>query len=221
MRSVSSALSWMKNHKEGRSGMCLWTCQEAYGAPHVYPSAAVAWGHAAHKHRDDKPPRGAAVYWTGGSHGYGHIALSLGQDHIVSTDLPNWGRIGVVSLHTPRTSWGVKYAGWTPTIGGLMIPDVGSHAHSGKKDVFVHKLKFGQRHSDSVKALQVQLNKRLKLNASHHHLRVDGHYDSHTDYRVRQWQKKIGDKPDRQHRSSIGPRQARKMFGKKNYTLHK
>lgn len=218
MRTAAQAIKWMSNHHEGRAGMCLWTVQEAYQGPHAHPNAANAWHAESGKHHGDSPPRGGIVWWTGGSHGYGHIAIALGDDMILSTDLPRWGSIGRVHLHTPRTSWGLHYAGWSDHLDNIPIHGIGGH-HEKRKDIYVSKLRYGQRHSDSVKALQHRLNQILKLNETHHHLQVDGNYSAHTDYRVREWQRKIGDKPDKEHRSSLGPKQAAKMFGKK-YRIH-
>ena len=60
-------------------GMCLQVCRTWAGIPARYPDAATAWRNTNDRHRDRRPPRGAAVYWTGGSRGFGHIAISLGQ----------------------------------------------------------------------------------------------------------------------------------------------
>lgn len=223
LRSINDAIRWMSNHKEERGGWCLHLCQASYNAPHVHPDAISAWRAAPHKHHDDRPPRGAVVYWASSSHGsgHGHVAISLGDDHIVSTDLPRWGSIGVVPLSTPRHAWGDIYQGWTPTISGLVIPGVGSHAHSGRKDVYLNKLHYTVRNSDSVRRLQIQLNKRLKLNQSHHHLKVDGHYGPAVDHYVRVHQRKMGIKVDPEHRSYVGIKQARRLFGSKKFRIHR
>lgn len=103
-------------------GMCLWTCQEWYESPHAYPDASTQWREAEHKHTDDDPPAGAPVFWTGGGHGYGHIAVSLGGSRIRSTDCTSNGDVSDCDLSWPRTHWGLTYAGWTEDIGGVDLP---------------------------------------------------------------------------------------------------
>lgn len=85
----------------------------------------------------------------------------------------------------------------------------------GGKHVYVSKLKYGQRSSDSVKHLQrrlAELGHRIPDGAT-------GNYFSQTDDAVRAWQRKIGDRVDPKGRSSIGPRQAKVLFGS-GYTIH-
>lgn len=219
MRSASGAIKYMSTHKEARSGWCLSTVQSAFDASHLYPNAASAWHSQTGKHHGDKPPRGGVVYWTGGSHGYGHIAIALGDDMILSTDLPNWGSIGRVHLHTPRTSWGLHYVGWTDHMNGVPIQGLGHHGT--RPDVYVSKLHYGQRHSRSVKELQKRLNKVLHLEQSHSKLHVDGHYSAHTDHAVIRWKKRKGyTRGTTPHRSFIGPKQAKRLFPSKKYDLH-
>lgn len=222
MRNAAGAIKWMNAHREGRAGWCLWTVQEAYAAPHVTPDAAAAWRVSAHKHHDDRPPRGALVYWTGGSAGHGHVAIALGDDMILSTDLPRWGSIGHTHLSTPRLKWGLHYAGWTPTAGGRPISGIGAHHAAHTRDVYVSKLHYTQVHSQSVKWLQLRLNKVMHLSRNQHRpIKIDGHYGAYTDHEVRAWQASIGDRPDHEHRSSVGPRQAAKLFPRKRYQVHK
>jgi hypothetical protein len=104
-------------------GMCLQQSRQWAGIPARYPDAATAWRNANDKHRDKNPPRGAAVYWTGGSRGFGHIAISMGKKRVRSTDANGWGRvatrpIGWFSRHWPS----LKYAGWSWDINEVTIP---------------------------------------------------------------------------------------------------
>lgn len=82
---------------------------------------------AAHRHTDRKPPRGTPVAWSGGSHGNGHRAISLGPDkagvyHIRSTDAGGPGVVATVPLDWPERTWGLKWLGWSDTIDGQPIP---------------------------------------------------------------------------------------------------
>lgn len=51
-------------------------------------------------------PAGTIAYWSGGSHGYGHAAITSGGGNIVSTDAPTWGQIGEVHIDWIARYWG-------------------------------------------------------------------------------------------------------------------
>jgi hypothetical protein len=106
-------------------GYCLaWSRQQA-DIPARYPDAATAWRHATEKRRGGQnPPPGAAVYWTGGSSGYGHIAISVGGGRVRSSDAGGAGRVATVPLSWISREWGLRYAGWADSINGYEIPGV-------------------------------------------------------------------------------------------------
>jgi hypothetical protein len=106
-------------------GRCLEWSREQAGIPSRYSDAATAWEHATGRRpRDLDPPRGAAVYWTGGSRGYGHIAISLGNHQVRSTDAAGAGQVATVSIHDITEEWHLEYAGWSNSINGYTIPGV-------------------------------------------------------------------------------------------------
>lgn len=107
-------------------GYCLeWSRQQA-DIPARYPDAATAWTHATGKRRGDRtPPAGAAVYWTGGSQGYGHVAISVGGGKVRSSDAGGAGRVSTVPVKWITREWGLKYAGWADSINGYTIRGVG------------------------------------------------------------------------------------------------
>lgn len=74
------------------------------------------------RHSDRNPPRGVPVSYVGGSHDFGHRAISLGNGKIRSTDAGGSGRVATVDLDWPEKVWGLKYVGWSETIDGLAIP---------------------------------------------------------------------------------------------------
>jgi hypothetical protein len=88
-----------------------------------YPDASTAWRNTNDRHPGDKTdvPRGAAVYWTGGSSGFGHIALSLGNGMVRSTDAGGSGRIATVAIDWVQQHWGLPYAGWAWDINEVTI----------------------------------------------------------------------------------------------------
>lgn len=117
-------------------GTCqLWT-REKFNAPsagdvdHDKDSDAVDGWESEPKsarHADRKPPLGTPCAWSGGSHGNGHRAISLGPDargiyHIRSTDAGGEGHVATVPLDFPETTWGLHWLGWSDTIDGFLIP---------------------------------------------------------------------------------------------------
>jgi hypothetical protein len=104
-------------------GMCLMQSRLWAGIPMKYPDAATAWRNVDHKHRDRRPPRGAAVYWVGGSRGFGHIAISVGGGKVRSTDAAGTGRVATRTLGWFDRHWpSLKYAGWAWDINEQTIP---------------------------------------------------------------------------------------------------
>lgn len=77
---------------------------------------------AGKRHPSRKPPRGVPVAYSGGSQGYGHRAISLGNGMIRSTDAGGSGKVATVALDWPEKHWGLKYLGWSDTIDGILIP---------------------------------------------------------------------------------------------------
>lgn len=101
------------NDRSNTPGMCLQQSRQWAGISARYSDASTAWRNTNNRHPGDRnPPRGAAVYWTGGSHGYGHIAISLGGGKVRSTDAGGRGRVATVSLGWVERNWGLRYAGW-------------------------------------------------------------------------------------------------------------
>lgn len=116
-------------------GMCLQWSRERAAIASKYPDAATAWKNARNRHPGDRnPPRGAMVYWTGGSKGYGHIAVSLGGGKIRSSDSGGSGVPATVGIDWPTQHWGMPYAGWADNVNSVTIPGVGSGGSSGEDD---------------------------------------------------------------------------------------
>ena len=66
------------------------------------------------------------MYWTGGSSGYGHIAISLGNGKVRSSDAGGSGSVATVPLGSIARDWHLDYAGWADSINGYTIPGVAS-----------------------------------------------------------------------------------------------
>lgn len=79
------------------------------------------------RHPEDRtPPRGVPVAFSGGSHGLGHRAISLGGGRIRSTDMNGDhyapGHVGTTTILAIERAMGQDYTGWSDTITGQKIP---------------------------------------------------------------------------------------------------
>lgn len=118
-------------------GYCLQWSRQRADIPALFPDAATAWRNAFHRHKGDRdPPRGAMVYWLGGTHGYGHIAVSLGGGKVLirSTDAGGAGQVATVDLAWVEEHWGLPYAGWADNVNDVAIPGVGDEMNESDWD---------------------------------------------------------------------------------------
>jgi hypothetical protein len=105
------------------AGMCLQQSRTWAGIGPRYPDASTAWRNVNDKHRDANPPRGAFVFWTGGSSGHGHIAVSLGHKRIRSTDAGGSGRVATRPIGWFSRNWrSLRYAGWAWDVNEVTVP---------------------------------------------------------------------------------------------------
>jgi len=126
VRDAEQVATLAEHASENPAGYCLVWSRELADIPARYGSAAAAWRAAHRRHRGDRtPPRGAMCFWTGGSHGYGHIAPSLGKGVIRSSDAGGQGRPATVPLGWVEEHWGLTYEGWTDNVNDIQIPGVG------------------------------------------------------------------------------------------------
>lgn len=196
------ALAAMRAMGSVQVGMCLSICQEAWQSGHAFPDAVAQW-QGTTQHRDRSIPVGAPVFYSGGNHG--HVALYAGNGQIVSSDAPGNGSVGTVPLDWPTQRWGHTFTGWGGTLAGHALP-LGGPAQQGVAPVgvtvYLAKLRYGQTGSDSVMELQRRLGG----------LPVTGNYLDQTDSVVRSWQASIRDLVDPPRHSSLGPRQAARLW---------
>lgn len=103
-------------------GMCQDFVRSTLGAPYGAPTAIAAWNQDRLKHPGDPaPPPRTPVYWSGGSKGYGHAAVSVGGGWIYTTDYPTPGRIGLTTIAKLTQAWGEHYLGWAGDLNGKVI----------------------------------------------------------------------------------------------------
>jgi hypothetical protein len=111
------------NDRVNTPGMCQQQVRLWCGIPARYPDAITAWRNTNDRHPGNRnPPRGAAVYWGGGSAGHGHIALSLGGGKVRSTDAGGRGRVATIDLGWVERNWHLPYMGWAWDINEVTIP---------------------------------------------------------------------------------------------------
>jgi GH25 family lysozyme M1 (1,4-beta-N-acetylmuramidase) len=97
-------------------GMCGQFCAVMYGYGFSgYRDAVTQWNETPsrirHAGATDAPP-GALVYWSGGSAGHGHVAISDGLGGVWSIDIGGPGTVSRVPAGTITSRWGLPYLGW-------------------------------------------------------------------------------------------------------------
>lgn len=105
-----------------KAGMCLQATRKLYEVPALYPDAATARAHI--EHRAVPETRGALVWWLGGSHGHGHVAIATGDGYCWSVDIRRPGRFDRVPIDTITREWGLVFAGYSLDVNGVqVVPD--------------------------------------------------------------------------------------------------
>lgn len=114
-------------------GECKQRVRELYNVPSDgAQTASIAWTRTDHKHTAaavgglDHIPRGALVWWTGGTPlrnypaGAGHVALSAGGGWCWSTDIRRTGYFDKVLISSIARTWPrLRWAGWSEDIDGV------------------------------------------------------------------------------------------------------
>jgi len=127
-RTPAQAVAAMKAlHDKGTDvgvGTCLHTCRLAWGLPGGITDAASQWRAIPAAYQKHGPaPLGAPVFWTGGTHGYGHIAISDGNGSVWTTDIPTSSRVGHVRVETVVKTWpNHVLVGWSDILEGYLLP---------------------------------------------------------------------------------------------------
>ncbi len=111
--------------KPFRVGMCKQRTRMAYGVPSDGTNDATeAFGRTKHRLAvtGAKAPRGAILWWTGGSKGHGHVAIADGKGGVWSVDIKRdgfWDHVpfGQIAKSFPN----VKFAGVSQDIDGVRV----------------------------------------------------------------------------------------------------
>lgn len=107
------------------AGLCKRKTREAYAVPSDGSNDATeAWGRVDHRLNvpGDKAPRGALLWWTGGSEGHGHVAIADGKGGVWSVDVKRtgcWDHVPFAGI----ASWAprLKWAGVSRDIDGVTV----------------------------------------------------------------------------------------------------
>lgn len=113
MTTAAQAIAKAKGVTRWAVGMCDNFVANMYGfSASGYNTAVDNWKAtpASLKHAGDmNAPAGALMYWGGGD---GHVAISLGNGSIVSTDIGGMGTVTTAPATAITTKWGKSYLGW-------------------------------------------------------------------------------------------------------------
>ncbi|GAB2483748.1 peptidase inhibitor family I36 protein [Jatrophihabitans fulvus] len=124
-RTCAGAVSWANSHL-GSTSLGTGTCDHVVALAYGWSNsgshdAYLHWTQvpASYKHGGDRTvPAGGLAFFSGGSQGYGHVMLSLGNGSFASTDVGTdgryqAGRYGRTTIATIESSFGEHYLGWT------------------------------------------------------------------------------------------------------------
>jgi ribonucleoside-triphosphate reductase len=149
-QAIATARDWSKRGLFFGVGQCLATTRKYYNVASKYGTAFLSWQAADHKHFSDDgrdAPRGAPVWWTGGSSGAGHVAISVGGGVCLTTDWKRPGKIDYAHINDITTAWGLDYKGWTREINDVVV----WRPRPPRDVVHLRNLRPGERNEDVLK----------------------------------------------------------------------
>lgn len=124
-RTGTAAVAWAKHqHDIGASiwfGQCLNFVHQCFKVPAKYGTASIGYDHTRYRHKSGVPPVGTICWWKGGSHGFGHVAISAGGGYVWSNDVRQQGHIDRVKISSITTNWHQTYMGWTEDVNDVRI----------------------------------------------------------------------------------------------------
>jgi hypothetical protein len=132
------------------------------------------------------------VYWTGGSQGFGHIAIGTGNGNCWSTDAGGSGVVAKVNIDELTARWGIAFQGWAEDVNGVRVFDATPHKKNGggkeKETVRLKQLQPDPR--EDVRQVQRALKRRLPKETKG--MPVDGFFGPLTQEAYAAWQRRCG-----------------------------
>lgn len=162
-RTVDDALAYI--HEQSKTGEPVdlgWCKREAREAYLIESDgsddAAEAWDRADYKHTDGTTagiPRGAFVWWLGGSEGHGHVAISAGHGLCWTVDFLRPGMWDLAAIDNVAQRWSaLHFAGWSEDIDGVRV-DLSSPAAAPKRHPDADRvLEIAHKHRDAPVSLR-------------------------------------------------------------------
>jgi hypothetical protein len=196
-RSPTAAADFAKSQSHRgviwRVGVCLKFTRTCFGVSSRYLTASSAYAHAQHRHSTGTPPRGVPVWWTGGSRGFGHVAVSDGGGYCWSTDVLRAGRVDRVKISHITNAWNLPYRGWSEDINGVRVytpvalPNLhlsyaieAAHKDAGHPHISTHPV--------TTKLIAKALYKEGMLGKGY----VTGHFSKEKRRAYAKWQRSLG-----------------------------
>ncbi len=196
-RTPGQAIAFARRTSTFPEGFCLVFVRNAFGVSALFGSAAAAWNGAQFKHPVSsgmQVPRGAPVFWTGGSKGFGHVAIGTGNGRCWSSDAGGAGRTAKVNIDELTDRFNIDLQGWAEDVNGVRVFDANKRAKA-KAHPTVRLKQLQPDPREDVREVQRALKRRLPTVAKH--LAIDGHFGHQTQETYAAWQRRCGfDGPD-------------------------
>lgn len=128
---VAEAKRWtLDSISLGAIGYCLRGVREIFGVAAHYNTAIDAWNDAKYRHpapQGDAVPRAVPVFWSGGSDGFGHVAISIGNGLCRSTDWKRAGMVDLARIDDITSAWALNLEGWTRDLNTVVVKEPIAH----------------------------------------------------------------------------------------------
>ncbi len=136
-------------------------------------------------------PRGAPVYWTGGSQGFGHIAIGTGNGNCWSTDAAGAGVVAKVNIDELTVRFNIAFQGWAEDVNGVRVFDTtGVQTQGGGAKTTVRLKRVLPDPRDDVRQVQRALKRRVPKATKE--MAIDGIFGPITQDAYAAWQRRCG-----------------------------
>ena len=171
MKSISEVMEFCRAEHESPSqdweGYCLKFTRTAFGVGPLRLDAASAWAEADLRHNISSGvdvPRGAPVFWLGGSRGHGHVAVSAGAGLCWSTDWGGAGRVNLAQIDAITSQWNLDLVGWTEDINEVRVWQPKTARRTPRMDLLVEQARRARKTTNPSNAAKIQdLDKIIRL----------------------------------------------------------